>query len=84
MIKDELQKLMHQALKNHEKERLGVLRYLLSQIQYKEINSGKPVSDEDVVLLLRGEIKKRNESIELFQKGGRQDLVKQNQNEKGG
>ena len=81
MIKEEIQKLMHQALKNQEKERLGVLRYLLSQIQYKEINSGKPISDEDIFSLFRQEIKKRKESIEMFQKGNRKDLVEQNQKE---
>lgn len=81
MIKDEIQKLVYEALKENDKVRVGILRYLLSQIQYKEINSGKSPTDEDVVGVLRQEIKKRRESIEMFKTGNRQDLVSGNENE---
>lgn len=81
MIKDEIQKLVYEALKENDKVRVGVLRYLLSQIQYKEINSGKSLADDDVVGVLRQEIKKRRESIAMFKTGNRQDLVSGNENE---
>lgn len=81
MIKDEIQSQTNEALKKGEKERVTILRFLTSQIKYKEINSGKEVSDEETVQILRGEIKKLNESIEMFAKGNRADLVDKNKKE---
>jgi uncharacterized protein YqeY len=39
------------------------------------------ITNEEVLKVLRSEIKKRKESIESFEKGGRQDLVEKEQNE---
>ena len=81
MIKDNIQNQVNTALKAGDKERVNVLRFVLSQIQYKEINSGKKLTDEETVIALRQEVKKRNEAIEMFKKGARQDLVDQNKKE---
>jgi len=81
MIKDDIQSEIFKSLKQGNKERVNVLRYVLSQIKYREINTQKDITDEETVSVLRQEIKKRNEAIEMFKKGSRQDLVEQNQNE---
>lgn len=81
MIKDEIQSQTNIALKKGDKERVTVLRFLTSQIKYKEINSGKDATDDDTVHILRGEIKKLNESIVMFAKGNRNDLVDKNKKE---
>ncbi|OGG03590.1 hypothetical protein A2W14_03370 [Candidatus Gottesmanbacteria bacterium RBG_16_37_8] len=81
MIKDDILKLIHKYLKEHNKERVGCLRYLLSQIKYKEIDLKKDITDEETYELLRKEVKKRREAIELFQKGNRPDLVLANLSE---
>jgi|SRR3989344_4908076 len=81
MIKDDIQNLVYKALKEHDKIRVDVLRFLLSQIKYKEIDLRKNITDEETVILLRQEIKKRRESIDLFRKGNREDLVKSNEGE---
>lgn len=78
MIKDEIQNQINIALKAGNKERVNVLRFVLSQIKYKEINSQKNITDEETINILRSEIKKRHEAIEMFKKGNRQDLVEQN------
>src|SRR3989338_7235233 len=81
MIRDEIQKLIHKSLKENDRQRVDCLRYLLSQIKYQEIDLKKDMTDEETVELLRKELKKRREAIELFQKGNRQDLVSANQKE---
>lgn len=81
MIKDEIQNQINTALKAGNKERVNVLRFVLSQIKYKEINSQKNITDEETINVMRSEIKKRHEAIEMFKKGNRQDLVEQNQKE---
>lgn len=75
MIRDHIQQHMTSALKAQEKERLDALRYLYAQIRNKEIETKKPLTDEETVKLLGTEAKRRRESIDAYQKGGRQDLV---------
>ena len=81
MIKEEIQNQINTALKAGNKERVNTLRFVLSQIKYKEIDSLKEITDDETISVLRQELKKRNEAIEMFKKGSRQDLVEQNQNE---
>lgn len=66
---------LKEALKAGQKERLSVLRGLKSDIKYKQIEVGHEMSDADVIGVLTSASKKRKESIEQFQAGGRADLV---------
>lgn len=85
MILDKIKTDLNQALKSGDSLRVSVLRFLLSQIKNVEIQkcppgSGKTLSEEDVAAVVQKSAKERNESIEMFKKGGRQDLVdKENQ-----
>ena len=68
------------ALKNRDTEKTAVLRFILAQVQNKSIEkrgTGDPpeLSDEEVGQVLQKEFKKRKEAIELFKKGGRNDLA---------
>jgi len=72
---------MIQALKAGEKERLTLLRGLKSDLKYKQIDKGDELTDEDVIAVLSSQAKKHRESIEQFQKGGREDLVQKEQAE---
>ena len=74
MLRDDIQNLINKALKEGDKERLSVLRYLLSQIKYKEIDKKENLGNEEVIALLRKEAKKRKEELEIFDKSGRHDL----------
>ncbi|UCG62565.1 MAG: GatB/YqeY domain-containing protein [Candidatus Zixiibacteriota bacterium] len=63
------------ALKAGEKEALTALRGLKSDIKYKQIDKGEELTDDDVIAVLNSARKKRRDSIEQFEKGGRDDLV---------
>jgi len=75
MIKEDIQKAILISLKGRKETELKVLRFILSEIKYAEINKQKDLTDEEVISLIQKEVKKRNESIDMFQKGGRQELV---------
>ncbi|KKS98191.1 MAG: hypothetical protein UV73_C0003G0133 [Candidatus Gottesmanbacteria bacterium GW2011_GWA2_43_14] len=75
MIVEKLQKDMTQALKNGDKPTLSVLRMILSQINYARIDKKEDLSDDELILLLRKEIKKRQESVVLYKKGQREELA---------
>jgi len=63
------------ALKKGDKNRVEVIRGLKSDIKYKEIDKREPLTEEDVLGVLAAAAKRRRDSIEQFQKGGRDDLV---------
>ena len=63
------------ALKAGDKQRLTVLRGLKSDRKYRQIDKADELSEDDVFAVLSSSAKKRRESIEQFQKGGREDLV---------
>ena len=68
---------MIKALKEGEKEKLTVLRGLKSDLKYKVIDKGDELTDDEAIAVLNSAAKKHRDSIEQFAKGGRDDLVKQ-------
>lgn len=75
MIKDDIQQAIYTNLKAKNETATKVLRFILSQIKYEEINKQKDLTDEEVIAVLQKEMKKRKESIEMYKKSGRQDIV---------
>jgi uncharacterized protein len=80
-IKDEIQ----EALKNKDEIKLTVLRGLLASCTNELVaNKRRPdegLSDEEVLALMKRGVKQRNDSIEQFEKGGRDDLVQKEKQE---
>ncbi len=76
MIKDEIQKAIPINLKGGKSTEVKVLRFILSEINYAEIDKQGQLTDEEVITLLQSEVKKRKEAIEMFKRGNREDLVK--------
>jgi len=66
---------MTAAMKAKDAARTSTLRMLKSAISYREIEKGGALDDEEVAKLLRSQVKQRRDSVEQYQKGGRQDLV---------
>ena len=65
------------AMKNKDKERLAVIRLVKGSMQMAELDKGHELSDDEVMDVISKEIKSRKDSIAEFEKGNREDLVKQ-------
>jgi uncharacterized protein YqeY len=76
-IKDKITQDMKKALLSRDKIKLSVMRLLKSEIRYKEIEKGSELSDDEVISVLSSSIKRHKDSIEHFEKGGREDLAGQ-------
>jgi len=75
-IKEKLTADLKASLLAGDKDRLAVVRSLKSVITYAEVAKGAPeagLSDEDIIPLFAREAKKRQESAELYIKGGAPD-----------
>jgi len=69
---------MKQAMKAGDKARLGVIRFLRSEIKNYEIDHGQQ-DDLGVEKIIAKQVKQVRESLEEYQKAGRDDLVKEEQ-----
>ncbi len=70
-----LQNDLKEAMRSSDTTRRDVVRFLRSEIHNVEIERGRPLSDDEIVAVVQRQIKQRNDSIEQFERGGRQDLA---------
>ena len=85
-MKENITSELSNALKNGDKERIHTLRLVLAAIKDKEIasrSSGEDsaISDEMIIGLLKKMVKLRNDSIDMFKKAGRDELVQKENSE---
>jgi uncharacterized protein YqeY len=66
---------MKTAMRAKDARRLSAIRLLLAAIKQREVDERKDMSDAEVMSVIEKMIKQRRDSIEQFQRGGRQDLV---------
>jgi len=72
---EKLQNDLKQSLKDKNELRTSVLRMLISEFKYAQIEKRQGLTDEESLQVLTRAIKKRKESIEMYEKGGRPDLA---------
>lgn len=72
---DTLRKDMFQASKDGDVNKSDILKMALASIKNAQIEVEKELSDTDIEKILRKEVKKVKDSIEQFEKMGREDLL---------
>jgi len=79
MIRDDIKSATITAMKAKEKERTAALRQISAKIKDRDIEertSGKEIDDDAMVTsVLQKMAKQRRESIEMYEKGGREELA---------
>lgn len=70
-----LQGDLNTARKAQDKAQVTLLGTIISDARNREIELKRDLTDDDVIDTLRKGIKKRRESIEMYDKGGRADLA---------
>lgn len=78
---NKLQTEMKNALKSKEKDRLSVIRMLISEIKKEQIDKKRELSDSEVLAVIQRYAKQRRDAIEQYKKANRQDLVEKEQKE---
>jgi uncharacterized protein YqeY len=76
-----LQQDLNTARKAQDKGRVTLLGTIISEIKNREIELKRDLTDDDVIDVIRRGIKKRRESIEMYEKGARADLAATERNE---
>jgi uncharacterized protein len=85
VLRDDINKALTEAMKAKNERAVSTLRMVNSTLKNADIEArgaGKPqLTDAEVLPVLQKMIKQRQESVLLYEKGGRADLVKQEQEE---
>jgi uncharacterized protein len=76
-----LQQDLNTARKAQDKGRVILLGTIISEVKNREIELKRDLTDDDVIDVIRRGIKKRRESIEMYDKGARPDLATVERNE---
>jgi uncharacterized protein len=69
------------ARREQQKDRVMLLGMIVSEVKNREIELRRVVTDDDVIDVIRKGIKRRRESVELYDKAGRTDLRDKEQQE---
>jgi uncharacterized protein YqeY len=84
VLRDKINDGMKEAMKSGDKLRVSTLRLVNAAFKNADIEArtaSKPLSDDDLLGLLQKMIKQRQESVELYDKGGRKELADQERGE---
>ncbi len=80
-LKKKIKSDLKDAMKSGDSVVRGVLRLLSSDIKNEEISLKKELADDNVLKIIKKDIKRHKESIEQYKTGGRKDLVEQEEKE---
>jgi hypothetical protein len=86
MLLDQIKKDIETSLREGNFLRLSTMRMILSAVRYAAINKygaegEQSMTDEDILNVIKKQAKERRESIDAYQKAGRNDLVQKEQSE---
>lgn len=74
-LKERITEDMKAAMRAKEAEKLGAIRMLTAAIKQKEVDERIELDDAGVVAIVDKLLKQRKDSIDAFEKAGRQDLA---------
>jgi uncharacterized protein len=86
MLRTQINDAMKEALRAKDERTLATTRLIISRMRDLDI-AARPkgnqdgIGDEEILAMLQGMIKQRRESISMYEKGNRPDLVKQESEE---
>jgi hypothetical protein len=81
MLNEQIQKDLESAMKDKQELKVSTLRLLVSEIRNKQIEKQAEPNNEEIIALIRRAVKQRQESIESYQKGERNDLAEKEKSE---
>ena len=84
MLLEKISSSLKEAMINKDSFKTSVLRMVIAAVRNKEIEKkgkGQDMTEDDVVDVLRKEIKKRKDASEMYQSGGRMESANEEEKE---
>ncbi len=74
-LKEKIVSDLTSSMKAQDAPRTSTLRMVKAAVMNREIEKGGQLDDEEMMKLLRSLVKQRRDSVEQYEKGGRQELA---------
>ncbi|MCI5850162.1 MAG: GatB/YqeY domain-containing protein [Sutterellaceae bacterium] len=81
-LREKIQSDMKDALRAHDAAKLSAIRMLWSAVKQKEVDERITADDKVIVAIIAKAVKEREDSVEQYRKGGREDLASKELHEK--
>ena len=75
MLLEKIKHKLKEAMKNSEKSTVLAIRNILEKIKKIQVDTGKELSESEIINVINKYAKQLKDSIDQFEKGGRTDLV---------
>lgn len=75
-LREQLMEDLKTSMKNKDTIRKNTITMIRAAVKQKEVDERVEVSDEDIITIISKQLKERRDSIEDFEKGNRDDLVR--------
>lgn len=75
-LQDRLEEDLKGALRGGDALRVSTIRLARAALKNQEIERRRPLTEEEIEAVLQGEVKRRREAIDAFQRGGRDELAR--------
>jgi hypothetical protein len=80
MLRTEINDALKQAMRDKDQQAVGTVRLIMAALKDRDIaarsaGNADGISDEEILEMLQKMVKQRREAMELYDKGGRPDLV---------
>jgi uncharacterized protein YqeY len=86
MLRERFTETLKTAMKDKDQRTVSAVRLMIAKLKERDIEArakgnSAGIADAEIQQMLQGMIKQRRESIELYQKGGREELAQQEREE---
>ncbi|HSM38741.1 MAG TPA: GatB/YqeY domain-containing protein [Candidatus Limnocylindrales bacterium] len=74
-LQTRIESAMRDAMRARDQRRTSTLRMAMAAAHNREIEVGRPLTDDEVTEVLSRQVKQRRESVEQFRSGGREEMA---------
>jgi len=74
-LQEKLRRDLRDAMRAKDAPRKSAVRMVIAAIQRAEVETSEPLGDAEIVALIRKEVKRREEAVEMMREAGREELI---------
>ena len=74
-LQEKLRQDLRDAMRAKDVPRKSAVRMVIAAIQLAQVETSEPLGDAEVIALIRQEVKRREEAVEMMKEAGREELI---------
>ncbi len=74
-LQEQLRQDLRDGMRAKDAHRKSAVRMVIAATQLAEVETSEPLGDAEVIALIRQEVKRREEAVEMMKEAGREELI---------